>query len=60
MQQDVRDRFEVLKFDFMEDTVGSWLRTMIRRLEGGQVGAGDRHAQPKSSPAYLRKMSHQK
>jgi hypothetical protein len=33
MQKDKRDVLEVLKFDLMEETVGSWLRAIIRRLE---------------------------
>ena len=33
MQEDERDVLEVLKFDLIEETVGSWLRAIIRRLE---------------------------
>jgi hypothetical protein len=33
MQKDYRDVLEVVKFDIIEETVGSWLRAIIRRLE---------------------------
>ena len=33
MQEDERDRLEVLIFDEIEETVGTWLRAIIRRLE---------------------------
>ena len=37
MQKDERDLLEVLKFDLIEETVGSWLRAIIRRLEEEQT-----------------------
>ena len=33
MQEDERDLLEVLIFDEIEETVGTWLRAIIRRLE---------------------------
>ena len=36
MQQDRRDQMELLKFDTLEETIGKWLRTVIRRLEREQ------------------------
>jgi hypothetical protein len=33
MQEDERDLLEVLIFDEIEETVGAWLRAIIRRLE---------------------------
>lgn len=33
MQEDERDLLEVLIFDEMEETVGTWLRAIIRHLE---------------------------
>jgi hypothetical protein len=41
MQKDKRDVLEVLKFDLMEETVGSWLRAIIRRLEKEQMAMRD-------------------
>jgi hypothetical protein len=41
MQDDERDVLEVLKFDLMEKTVGSWLRAIIRRLEKEQLAIRD-------------------
>ena len=37
MQGDERDLLEVLIFDEIEDTVGTWLRTIIQRLEKEQM-----------------------
>ena len=37
MQKDYRDVLEVVKFDLIEETVGSWLRAIIRRLEEEQT-----------------------
>jgi hypothetical protein len=37
MQKDYRDVLEVVKFDLIEETVGSWLRAIIRRLEEKQT-----------------------
>ena len=33
MQKDERDHLEVLIFDAIEETAGTWLRAIIRRLE---------------------------
>jgi hypothetical protein len=35
--EDYRDILEVVKFDLIEETVGSWLRAIIRRLEEEQT-----------------------
>ena len=37
MQKDERDVLEVLKFDLIEETLGSWLRAIIRHLEKEQT-----------------------
>lgn len=37
MQKDYRDVLEVVKFDLIEETVGSWLRAIIQRLEKEQA-----------------------
>ena len=37
MQKDERDLLEVLIFDEIEDTVGTWLRAIIQRLEKEQT-----------------------
>jgi hypothetical protein len=37
MQKDERDLLEVLIFDEIEDTVGTWLRAIIHRLEKEQT-----------------------
>jgi hypothetical protein len=37
MQEDERDLLEVLIFDEIEETVGTWLRTIIQRLEKEQA-----------------------
>jgi hypothetical protein len=37
MQEDERDVVEVLKFDLIEETVGSWLCAIMRRLEKEQM-----------------------
>jgi hypothetical protein len=37
MQKDYRDVLEVVKFDLIEETVGSWLRAIIQRLEKEQT-----------------------
>jgi hypothetical protein len=39
MQKDYRDVLEVMKFDIIEETVGSWLRAIIRRLEVEQAAS---------------------
>jgi hypothetical protein len=33
MQKDERDLLEVCRFELFEETVGNWLRSIIRRLE---------------------------
>ena len=37
MQKDERDVLEVLMFDEIEETVGSWLRAIMQRLEKAQM-----------------------
>jgi len=37
MQEDERDVLEVLIFDEIEETVGTWLRAIIQRLEKEQT-----------------------
>ena len=37
MQKDYRDVLDVVKFDLIEETVGSWLRAIIQRLEKDQA-----------------------
>jgi hypothetical protein len=49
MQKDERDLLEALKFDLIEETVGSWLRAIIQRLEEERAAA--RRAQSKQPPA---------
>ncbi len=51
MQNDKRDVLEVLKFDLIEETVGSWLRAIIRRLEKEQM-ATRRDQQKQSTPSH--------
>jgi len=47
MQKDERDLLEVLIFDEIEDTVGTWLRAIIQRLEKEQTAMRrDLHRQP--------------
>jgi hypothetical protein len=55
MKEDARDRLEVLTFDLIEDTVGSWLRAIIRRLEK-ELSAirRDQHKRSTSSREMLR------
>jgi len=46
MQEDERDVLEVLIFDEIEETVGTWLRAIIQRLEKEQTAIrGDHHTQ---------------
>jgi hypothetical protein len=33
MRKDERDVLEILRFDLFEETLGSWLRSIIKRLE---------------------------
>jgi hypothetical protein len=55
MQRDERDVLEVLKFDLIEETVGSWLRAIIRRLEKGQMAIRrDQRKQPTPNHKTLR------
>jgi hypothetical protein len=47
MQEDVRDLLEVLKFDEIEETVGTWLWAIIQRLEKEQMAIRrDHHKRP--------------
>jgi hypothetical protein len=55
MPKDERDFLEVLKFDLIEETVGSWLRAIIQRLEKEQgVVRRDQHKQRTASHERLR------
>ena len=55
MQKDYRDVLEVLNFDLIEETVGSWLRAIIRRLEEEQTAIRrDQQKQPAPSLETLR------
>lgn len=57
MQEDERDRLEVLIFDEIEETVGTWLRAIIQRLKKEQTAIRrDRHKQPTPSGETLRGM----
>jgi hypothetical protein len=59
MQKDERDRLEVLKFDLIEETVGSRLRAIIQRLEKEQAAIRrDQQKQPTSSHETLRGTPH--
>jgi hypothetical protein len=54
MQKDYRDALEVLKFDLIEETVGTWLRMIIQRLEKEQTAIRrDHRKQPTSSGETL-------
>jgi hypothetical protein len=54
MQEDERDRLEVLIFDEIEETVGTWLRAIIQRLEEVQTAIqGDCDRRPTSSGETL-------
>jgi hypothetical protein len=53
MQEDERDLLEVLIFDEIEETVGTWLRTIIRRLEKEQRAI--RRDQQSSQPQVTRR-----
>ena len=50
MQEDERDLLEVLIFDEIEETVGTWLRTIIQRLEKEQKAVRKHRAQ-RSTPS---------
>ena len=55
MQEDERDLLEVLIFDEIEDIVGTWLRTIIQRLEKEQTAIRrDYHKQPTPTGEALR------
>ena len=45
MKEDERDLFEVLVFEEIEETVGTWLRTIIQRLEKEQKAVRRHHPQ---------------
>ena len=54
MQKDERDLLEVLKFDLVEETVGSWLRAIIHCLEKEQAAIRrDQRKEPTSSHETL-------
>ena len=47
MQKDERDVLEVMIFDEIEETVGTWLRAIIQRLEKEQTAIRrDHHKRP--------------
>jgi hypothetical protein len=47
MQKDAHDVLEVLIFEEIEETVGTWLRAIIQRLEKEQTAIRrDQHKQP--------------
>jgi hypothetical protein len=55
MQEDERDLLEVLIFDEIEETVGTWLRAIIQRLERQQTAIRrDRQKPPTPSRETLR------
>jgi hypothetical protein len=55
MQKDDRDRLEVLKFDLIEETVGTWLRGIIQRLKKEQAAIRrDQQKESTSSHETLR------
>ena len=57
MQEDERDRLEVLIFDEIEETVGTWLRAIIQRLEKEHTAIRrDHHKQPTPSGETLTAM----
>ena len=57
MQEDERDRLEVLIFDEIEETVGTWLRAIIQRLEKEQNAIRrDCDGRPTSSAEMLTAM----
>lgn len=51
MQEDERDLLEVVIFDEIEDTVGTWLRAIIRRLEKERM-AIRRNQQKHATPGH--------
>ena len=48
MQKDELDRLEVLKFDLIEETLGSWLRAIIRHLEKEQTAIRRDHCKQRT------------
>lgn len=56
MQENERDLLEVLIFDEIEETVGTWLRTIIHRLEKEQKAARTHHPRSTRSGETLRGM----
>jgi hypothetical protein len=57
MQEDQRDLLEVLIFDEIEETVGTWLRTLIQLLEREQTAIRrDHRKQPNSNGETLTAM----
>jgi hypothetical protein len=55
MQEDERDLLEVLIFEEIEETVGTWLRAIIQRLEKEQAAIRRGHRQqPTPSGETLR------
>ena len=62
MQEDERDLLEVLIFDEIEETVGTWLRTIIQRLEKEQKDVRRHHTQRSipSGKMSRRTLSYQK
>lgn len=62
MQENERDFLEVLIFDEIEETIGTWLRTIIQRLEKEQKAIRRHHPQ-RSAPSaktLRRTLSYQK
>ncbi len=51
MQEDERDILEVLIFDEIEETVGTWLRTIIQRLEKEQAAIRRDHHKSQTQAA---------
>jgi hypothetical protein len=54
MKADARDLLEVQKFDEIEETLGKWLRAVIRNLqEKPATSRRNQHAQPRPSRGKL-------
>ncbi len=49
MPRNLRDRFEVLKFDAMENTVGTCLRSILHRLRQQEPSVTN-HRKPLNPP----------
>ena len=61
MHEDERDLLEVLIFDEIEETVGTWLRAIIQRLEKEQTAIRrDHHKRPTPIGETLRGTLYQK